>query len=1152
MKKTLYFIFAMCTLAIVSCTNDFEQEINDGKFSFSSISASMGDLPTTRTHLENGGRVVWDINDQIGIFSDTQAEPIQFTCTSVDDSRAVFKSDKEINGQNFFAYYPYEGSDIEGNTLTYTLSSNTQYVANTYFRQSPIIAKSATNDFAFKHTCGIIRFSIRGTQQISSLVLQGNNNEIIAGTGIIDLNTEIPTLSISSNAEDASKSITMTMDNLYLSDTPTDFYFIVPETEFTQGLSLTINYLNDDSSVTPIKKSTTKSVSVSRSVIKSFSAIDTDALLLEQEDERIYAALMAFYNATGGDNWTNNENWGSDKPFSEWYGIIDSRRSETEDAFLLDLCNNNLVGSIPKGSLSNLKELTSLYVNDNKLSSIFISGNNKLDQLWCWNNEIKTLKVYNTSVKEIYCHENLIQQIEVNSNPKLETLNCYDNPITDLKVDSLTNLKGLNCSNCLISALELENNKELIGISCDNNKLTSLDISKSTKLKSLSCSDNTLKILDLSNNKELETISCFRCELEELNVTNLPNLKNLFCGENKLKNLDVTKSPKLETLWCSINNLSSLDITNNPKLYSLTFGNAIYSDGSIMEGNNCISELNTSNNPELSVLFCSANNLTSLDLSINTKLEDFDCNSNNIDTLDISNNRLLKEFYCANNGLSTLNVSNNISLTHIECSKNKLTNLDISNNSFLNFLNCSENNLVNLDVSNNSELQDLWCINNPNLLKIYAKSTQQFEYNKDDIAEIVYVDGGEGPDKPDYYFSTDYTADGNVKILQTATIGKGIDIVMMGDAYSDRLITDGTYERVMNTAMEKFFAEEPYKSYREYFNIYSVTAVSTNEVYEKGASTAFSCYFGDGTHVGGEDKKVFTYAQKAISEDRIDNATIIVIMNSTQYAGTCYLYYPSSGDYGRGDYGRGASISYFPVGVDDVALGQTLQHEACGHGFAKLGDEYDFGGFGMQITECDLFSAKTQETFGWLKNVDFTNDASAVKWNKFLSDSRYDNEGLGVYEGAFTYDKGAYRPSWNSIMRYNTGGFNAPSREAIYYRIHKLAYGEEWEYDYEKFVEYDAINRNATATRTVSDFKQMPPLHEPVIIQDSWKNAKSNIPSRSMTPSNNNTIKQMAPFNGTTPSMKSTISHRVTLPDGRIMIATHDASGKTYVDYENK
>ena len=41
--------------------------------------------------------------------------------------------------------------------------------------------------------------------------------------------------------------------------------------------------------------------------------------------------------------------------------------------------------------------------------------------------------------------------------------------------------------------------------------------------------------------------------------------------------------------------------------------------------------------------------------------------------------------------------------------------------------------------------------------------------------------------------------------------------------------------------------------------------------------------------------------------------------------------------------------------------------------------------------------------------------------------------------------------------------FNAPSRKAAYIRIHKLAYGSDWQFDYEEFVQYDAINRKAPA-----------------------------------------------------------------------------------------
>lgn len=49
-------------------------------------------------------------------------------------------------------------------------------------------------------------------------------------------------------------------------------------------------------------------------------------------------------------------------------------------------------------------------------------------------------------------------------------------------------------------------------------------------------------------------------------------------------------------------------------------------------------------------------------------------------------------------------------------------------------------------------------------------------------------------------------------------------------------------------------------------------------------------------------------------------------------------------------------------------------------------------------------------------------------------------------------------------MNDGNGSFNAPSREAIYYRIHKLAYGPEWEYDYEEFVKWDQGAKNIHPT----------------------------------------------------------------------------------------
>ena len=56
------------------------------------------------------------------------------------------------------------------------------------------------------------------------------------------------------------------------------------------------------------------------------------------------AALVALYNATDGDNWGNNTNWGSDMPLSGWHGVdVD----DSGGVVRLSLSSNRLTGPIP-------------------------------------------------------------------------------------------------------------------------------------------------------------------------------------------------------------------------------------------------------------------------------------------------------------------------------------------------------------------------------------------------------------------------------------------------------------------------------------------------------------------------------------------------------------------------------------------------------------------------------------------------------------------------------------------------------------------------------------------------------------------------------------------------------------------------------------
>lgn len=305
------------------------------------------------------------------------------------------------------------------------------------------------------------------------------------------------------------------------------------------------------------------------------------------------------------------------------------------------------------------------------------------------------------------------------------------------------------------------------------------------------------------------------------------------------------------------------------------------------------------------------------------------------------------------------------------------------------------------------------------------------------------------------------TQDKKVILIQEHTEGNGIPLIFLGDGFLDTDISNGYYRQAMEKGIENFFTEEPIKSLRSYFDIWMVTAVSLNNAFGNQFNTKFSCRLegGGSTLIEGNHSKVQEYAMEVPTlkenPELFNEATCIVILNTEEYAGTCYF------GFNDGVKTINLAIGYCPMiyGMEDDMFRRVLCHECIGHGFSKLMDEYSYQEMG-RIPTSEITDTQKMQEMGWAANVDFTNDRNAVLWSKFLKDSRYqgkDNYGetLGIYEGACTYWSGAYRPTTESMMRSNMHGFNAPSREAIYKRVMSTAYGKEWEYNYEEFVAFD-------------------------------------------------------------------------------------------------
>ena len=124
------------------------------------------------------------------------------------------------------------------------------------------------------------------------------------------------------------------------------------------------------------------------------------------------AALEALYDATNGANWSSNDNWKTDEPLGQWFGV----RINNSDGRVtrLDLSYNELNGTIP-AEIGNLTSLTELELSFNLLSGTIpaeIGNLTSLTELELYSNQLSgtiPAEIGNlTSLTELELYSNLL------------------------------------------------------------------------------------------------------------------------------------------------------------------------------------------------------------------------------------------------------------------------------------------------------------------------------------------------------------------------------------------------------------------------------------------------------------------------------------------------------------------------------------------------------------------------------------------------------------------------------------------------------------------------------------------------------------------------------------------------------------------------
>lgn len=298
--------------------------------------------------------------------------------------------------------------------------------------------------------------------------------------------------------------------------------------------------------------------------------------------------------------------------------------------------------------------------------------------------------------------------------------------------------------------------------------------------------------------------------------------------------------------------------------------------------------------------------------------------------------------------------------------------------------------------------------------------------------------------------------------LQKATKGNngGINIVLLGDGFNAKDIASGKYLKDIKQEVEYFFGIDPYKTYRDYFNVYTAIPLST----ESGVGTVntirynrFNTTFTGGVGLKADYDEVFNYALGAptVNKSNLNQTLIIMVPNSTDYGGICQMWED------------GSAIAFCPQSTYGYPLDTrgVIQHEAGGHGFGKLGDEYIYHNAFIDACGCSccghVLEFNGAKSLGWYDNLELTGKMHSVGWSHLIFDDRY-SDIVDIYEGGYMHNRGVFRSEPNSCMNNDIPYYSTISRESIVKRIKAYA-GET--YSFEDFVKNDKRDAGIVESR---------------------------------------------------------------------------------------
>lgn len=309
---------------------------------------------------------------------------------------------------------------------------------------------------------------------------------------------------------------------------------------------------------------------------------------------------------------------------------------------------------------------------------------------------------------------------------------------------------------------------------------------------------------------------------------------------------------------------------------------------------------------------------------------------------------------------------------------------------------------------------------------------------------------------------------GDVIVYQKMRENHPVTLVVTGDGFTTNELTpDGLFENRAREALDCLFSVEPYKSYREFFNVYILPTVS-NETGAGNTDTGImkDTYFKTSWGENYSDMQVKDFNEifnfvSSTCPDIIENKTTIekvpvfLLVNDSRYGGICWTW------------NNGQCYAVIPLtegnlqwssdpslGISNGDWKNVFVHEGGGHGFGKLQDEYHSGL--LNYTDETIGSHTWEVPFGLNLTTDYNNMKGSVYWKHLLNDTRYPR--TGFFEGGMGYERGIWHSEIISCMDDNRLYYNTISRQLIVERIKSIT-GEPFSLDefFYKDINFDPL-----------------------------------------------------------------------------------------------